>query len=175
MSNQFEGMNEDAKAQLLRAKDMTRRTGTLIEAQLLQLRLWPRIAFDKVLDVSIDPLDIDGKTVNYMLRVTKPPKGKDLARRVEHLENWLRSLLGDDWMLVIKTRQKKGGPGRLLHRGERAAPLDNEPAMPVADLKEYEFKTPLSDFKRYRLRDAAAAFGEASVSLPPIDIKEKKP
>ena len=48
--NQFEGMTEDAKAQLLRAKDMTRRTGTLIEAQMLQLRLWPQVVFKDILD-----------------------------------------------------------------------------------------------------------------------------
>ena len=169
----FEGVTEDAKAQLLRAKDMTRRTGTLVEAQTLQLRLWPQVVFKDVLDVTIDPLDVDGKTVNYLIRMSKPPKGKDLAKRVAALEDWLRSLLGDDWMLVVKTRQKKGGPGRLLHRGTRKAPLDNEPARPVADLKEYEFKTPVTDFKRYRLRDMSAAFSEASVALPPLSLKGK--
>lgn len=173
MSEQFDGMTEDAKAQLLRARDMTRRTGTLIEAQMLQLRLWPQVVFKDVLDVTIDPLDINGKTVNYLLRISKAPKGKDLAKRVGALEDWLRSLLGDDWALTIKVRQKKGGPGRLLHRGLRKAPVDNEPAMPVADLKEYEFKTPVTDYKRYRLRDSAAAFEEASTPLPPIDLKEK--
>jgi len=171
----FEGVTEDAKAQLLRAKDMTRRTGTLIEAQTLQLRLWPQVVFKEVLDVTIDPLDIDGKTVNYLLRVKTPPKGKDLAKRVAVLEDWLRSLLGDDWMLTIKVRQKKGGPGRLLHRGQRKAPLDNEPAMPVADLKDYEFKTPVTDYRRYRLRDIAAASAEVAKPLPPIDLKETKP
>jgi hypothetical protein len=168
-------MTEDAKSLLLRAKDMTRRTGTLVEAQMLQLRLWPQVVFKDVLDVTIDPLDIEGKTVNYMLRMSKPPKGKDLAKRAAALEDWLRSLLGDDWMLVIKTRQKKGGPGRLLHRGTRKAPLDNEPAMPVADLKAYEFKTPVTDYRRYRLRDIAAASAEVAKPLPPIDLKEKKP
>jgi hypothetical protein len=165
----FEGVTEDSKAQLIRARDMTRRTGTLIEAQVLQLRLWPQVVFKTVLDVTIEPLDIEQKTVNYLLRVKKMERGRDLEKRIAVLEEWLRTLLGDDWMLHIKVRLKKGGPGRLLHHGQRKAPLEG-PCQPVADLKAYEFKDAMTSFRRYKLRDPQAALEAVAASN---QIKEK--
>lgn len=172
MSDAFEGVPEDVKSLLLRAKDQTRRTGILCEPQVLQLRLWPRVVFKDVLDVDIDPLDIEAKTVHYLLRVKTPPKGKDLVKRAEVLAGWIRSLLGDDWVYNLKVRQKKGGPGRLVYRGERLQSLDAHTAHPKADLPAYEFRDALTTFKRYTLRDQASAYAEASAPLPPI---EKKP
>jgi len=168
VSDVFEGIPEDVKALLLRAKDQTRRTGILCEPQVLQLRLWPRVVFKDVLDVDIDPLDIEAKTVNYLLRVKVPPKGKDLAKRAEVLAGWIRSLLGDDWLFNLRVRQKKGGPGRSIYKGERKAPLDEHRAAPTADLPGYEFQNALTSFKRYKLRDLPGAFAEASAPIPPI-------
>lgn len=170
----MDGLPEDAKAQLLRARDLTRRTGTLIEAQVLQLRLWPRVAFT-VLDVTIDPLDIEGKMVNYMLRVKSYPKAKDAKKRSDIIATWVRTLLGDDWAINVKFRQKKGGPGKLLYKGERLEPVRG-PARPQADLPGYEFTDALTDFRRYRLRDPRAAFDAASApppAIPPNKPKEK--
>lgn len=169
MTDLFEGVPEDTKAQLLRACDMTRRTGTLIEAQMLQLRLWPQVVFKTVLDVTIEPLDIEQKTVNYLLRVKKMERGKDLEKRITVLEEWLRTLLGDDWQLHIKIRQKKGGPGRLIHHGQRKSPMTG-PSQPQADIKAYEFKDAMTSFRRYKLSDPVAAYEAASASS---QIKEK--
>jgi hypothetical protein len=169
----MEGLTEDAKAQLLRAKDLTRRTGTLIEAQVLQLRLWPQVAFN-VLDATIDPLDIEGKTVNYMLRVKTFPKTKDVEKRANVVADWVRTLLGDDWAINVRFRQKKGGPGKLMYRGERKRPVRGD-AKPQADLPGYEFTDAMTEFKRYRLRDQQAAFEAASAKPAPIPPpKEKK-
>lgn len=164
----FEGTPENAKQMLLRAKDQTRRTGMLVEAQVLQLRLWPRVVFKDVLDVTIDPLDIESKTVHYLLRVKKPLQGKDLAKRFSILDQALHWLLGDDWGYVVKTRQKKGGPGKTVHR---SAPGEAEvyKASPQADLPTYEFKDALTSFRRYRLRDEKGASEAAAQSLPLIE------
>jgi hypothetical protein len=81
---------------------------------------------------------------------------------------WLHSLLGEDWTFNVKVRQKKGGPGKLVYRGARAKPLDEYRAAPTADLPGYEFRDPVTDFKRYRLRDQVGAYAEASAPLPPL-------
>jgi hypothetical protein len=171
VSDLSNGMSEEVRAQLLRLKDLTRRTGVLAEPQMLQLRLWPRVVFKDVLDAELT-VDIEHRILNYMVRVQKPPKGKDRDLRVEALCVWVAELLGDEWAIVIKTRQKKGGPGKLLVKCERAAPIPGaDPAAPVADLAAYEFKDPITEFRRYKLRDQAAAVAEVAEPLPPI--KEK--
>lgn len=167
----FEGTPENVKQMLLRAKDQTRRTGVLVEAQVLQLRLWPRVVFKDVLDVIIDPLDIEGKTVNYVLRVKTPPKGKDLEKRIQVLEQSIHWLLGDDWGFVIKTRQKKGGPGKLLHRGSHAERREDYIAQPKADLPAYEFQDAMTTFKRYRIRNEKEASEAAAQPLPSMEKK----
>jgi hypothetical protein len=75
---------------------------------VLQLRLWPQVVFKDVLDVTIDPLDIEQKTLYYMLRVKTVPRGKDLLKRASIMEGWVRSLLGDDWVFNIKGATEEG-------------------------------------------------------------------
>jgi len=143
----------DAKAQLLLAKDLTRRTGILVEAQITQLRIWPMVSFDDVSDVEINPLDVETKTIHYLWRVRKVPSGADLMRRAEQLGGWVRSLLGDDWKINIKIKQKKGGPGRLIWNGQRKVALSNEEG---EGRVEGKYGAAMVGYKRYRLREKDA-------------------
>ena len=162
----MEGMSEEVRAQLMRLKDLTRRTGVLSEPQMLQLRLWPRVVFKDVLDVELQ-VDIVQRTLHYLVRVQKPPKGKDRDTRTSALFGWVALLLGEEWAMDIKTRQKKGGPGKLLVRCERSAPIPGS-TPPEADLPEYEFKTPITQYRRYQLKDQSAAIEAVATPLPPI-------
>lgn len=160
------GVPENLRQHLLLAKAQTQRTGMLVDGQVYQLRLWPRVVLDDVVDLVIDPLDVEGKVVHYLLRIKKVPRGEDLAKRMVYLEKAVHWLLGDEWVIVVKTRQKKGGPGKLLYRGRRTAEADA--SKPTADLEAYEYQNPLINFRRYKLSDPVGAAEAASQPLPPI-------
>ena len=169
MSEFLEGMDEDIKAQLLRLKDLTRRTAIIYVEQELQLKLWPHMLFDAVDAEAV--ADIPDRAIHYVVRVKgKPPVGKSLKERGEALEGWVRTLLGDDWFVDVKVRQKKGGTAKMLYRGVRQKPITrSDPAR--ADLPGYEFKTALEKFRRYASLDPVKA-AEAVVDLPPFDTKK---
>lgn len=167
----LEGMPEDTKAQLLRLKDLTRRTGVVAETQVLQLKLWPYMLFNIVGNDAEAKLDPYEKHVSWDLRLKgKPPAGKDLKARGETLESWLRTLLGDEWLLDIRVRQKKGGTSKTLYKGARLQPVKG-PAEPKADLPGYEFKDVMATYKRYNSLDEKLA-SEAIEDLPPIEVKK---
>ena len=169
MSEFLEGLDEDVKAQLLRLKDLTRRTAIIYAEQELQLKLWPHMLFEATDTEAV--VDIENKSVHYVCRIKgKPYTGKKLVERVAAMEGWLRTLLGDDWTVDMKYRQKKGGTPKPLFRGQRLKPLtEHEPAK--TDNKNYEFKTALEKFRRYASLDPAKAT-EAIVDLPPFDMKK---
>jgi hypothetical protein len=95
--------------QLQMLKEQTRLTGALHDAQVLQLKMWPLVVFDRA-QGSRFTWDPEKKVVVFMLDM--PTKGKEqkLAwweERVKVLNGWVQVLLGEDWYIEVKVTGKK--------------------------------------------------------------------
>lgn len=91
--------------QLLMLRDLTARTGALHEAQVLQLKWWPLTLFthSKKCEAQVN---VEGKEVTYVIVQTKGKPPKDIKKRYEALNEWTKWLLGNEWVVRIKLREK---------------------------------------------------------------------
>lgn len=107
------------KDQLLSLKDVTERTGTMHDAQVLQLKMWGGIAFGGLdWEAKVDPAD---KSVLYDIASKIPPRRvKDMANVVAALERSVHWLFGDHWLLKVRNNDN------LLYEGKRVLPDVNE-------------------------------------------------
>ncbi len=112
-------MSEIASAsvsqQLQMLQEQTRMTGALHEAQTLQLKMWPLVLFDCA--TSSFTWDPEKKQVLFTVSLTKTKKKatiKVLTERVEVLNRWVQTLLGDEWHVKLKTSGKGSSDGRWI-------------------------------------------------------------
>ena len=93
----------DTTEQLLALRALTRATGVLHEAQILQMKLWPFVLFPKhkvKYELSIDQ---DAKRVIYSMLLPETPKPpKDSQKALKGLEEVLQWLLGTEWLLEVQ-------------------------------------------------------------------------
>jgi hypothetical protein len=156
-------LKEDLKAQLLRLKDLTRRTGLIQEAQVVQLRHWPHVLFD--IGEHETGLDADNRSITFILQLKAPKATSKDRAACKRLEAWVRSLLGDEWLtsVLVAIPKGKGKKRKLvtspLFEGTRKQAFEPRPP-------------PGADFKRYDLKDKKAAIDVAAQDLPPI-VREK--
>lgn len=156
-----DSLSEGVRAGLAQLRDLTRRTGVIHEAQMLQLKYWPRILFPCT-QHSIDYVN-DQKVLTLTMRMTQVPTGDDLKVRVKKIQQWCWALLGDDWAVHLRYRLGKGGKTRELHHGRRRQALQKNAQPPV----EYGLRA-TTEFKRYSHLDKASASVAASEQLPPL-------
>lgn len=97
--------------QLLMLKDLTARMGVLHEAQVFQLKMWPLVLFTHARKCE-ERVNIDGKEIDFVILQTKGKVPEDMEARMNALVDWTKWLLGDDWMVKVKLREKT-----LLRRG----------------------------------------------------------
>lgn len=93
--------------QLKLLKFQTQMTGGLHEAQVLQLKIWPRLIFPEATGSSFT-WDPEGKTLGFTLNL--PPKlrkpRKYWEQGVEILQSWVHELLGGEWVIGIQAGKK---------------------------------------------------------------------
>lgn len=119
--------------QLLVLRAMSARTGVLHSAQVLQLKIWPRLLFQTSTS-STFKVNIKKKTLVFEVEITGKPfvpgKGERVIRpqdAPEVLDAWVKSLLGDDWDIsihVTATGGKRKGEVRKFHYA--AKPVQKE-------------------------------------------------
>lgn len=103
LSNLYQASKEQ---QLALLREQTRLTGALHEAQVLQLKMWPLVAFD-IAVASQFTWDPDKKVVTFTIDVLKAKPTLDWWKpRVEALNGWVQTLLGDEWCIEVKTSGK---------------------------------------------------------------------
>lgn len=95
-------MADQVWAQLGILRGLTRTTGVLHEAQVLQLKMWPRLAIPHAESTEFgwDPIN---RTIEFRARVArgqKPPR--DLVKRLKGLDRSVKSLLGTDVVVRVK-------------------------------------------------------------------------
>lgn len=94
-----------AQQQLLLLREQTRRMGVLHEAQVLQLKMWPRAFFVKSTSATQVAVDIEKKRLVFTVVVGKgkTPEGamgpSAAADRLAESAHWL---LGAEWDVDIK-------------------------------------------------------------------------
>jgi hypothetical protein len=96
----------DWTAQLVMLRSMTERFGSLHEAQILQLKLWP-FTVDPTLDSTKAEVDIEGKRVDFYWGspCTKINIDSNYQKRIRELDNNVKFLLGGDWIMTIHLNQ----------------------------------------------------------------------
>lgn len=92
-------MATDPWAQLMWLRDLTRRTGVLHEAQVLQIKLYPHTVSKAIRNVEAT-VDMKKKVVTYTCDVTK--READFKKRTQMLGKCICELLGDEWQTVVK-------------------------------------------------------------------------
>lgn len=102
----------DRLEQLVALKSITKLTGGLHEAQMLQLRMWPMVIAEEV-EKSETQIDIPNKKVLFKLFLGKPAP-TDMKQRLAKLRENVEWLLGEDWAVdwevsnVRKNRRRSG-------------------------------------------------------------------
>jgi hypothetical protein len=103
--------DEQIAEQLMLLRDITKRTGILHDAQVLQLKMWPLILlpFSKSAKAKID-------TTKYEITFEVDVHGKlpkDADTHFGRLNEAVKWLLGKEWLVRVKVR------GKQVYRGPR--------------------------------------------------------
>lgn len=106
--------------ELLALRDLTKRTGILYEAQVVNLKYWPYVLF-AISDHQILP-DDQKRILTFNLKFTKK-KPKNLKELCYTLERWCWNILGEEWQ--VKMRDARSG--NWLFQGERGVPWKPPP------------------------------------------------
>lgn len=91
--------------QLLLLKELTKTTGMLHEAQVLQLKLYPLVLTHAIR--SEFQFNFDSKEVIFNLLETKGKAPKGLRTRLKLLVNYVHTLLGSEYKVTIKFKNRK--------------------------------------------------------------------
>lgn len=91
--------------QLLLLKELTKTTGMLHEAQVLQLKIYPLVLTHAIR--SEFQFDFNSKEVIFNLLETKGKAPKGLKERLELLVNYVHTLLGSEYKVIVKFKNRK--------------------------------------------------------------------
>jgi hypothetical protein len=92
--------------QLMLLKDLTRRTGLIYEAQVLQLKYWPMLALTHAKSSEVR-LNVEKRVCEFFARIDSKGKAPDdLADRLARLDEAVKWLLGDEWLVKVKLGKK---------------------------------------------------------------------
>ncbi len=84
---------------------MTETTGILHDAQVLQLKVWPRLAMPHATSVQIG-WSASKRTVEFTAKLGKDKAPKDLVKRLKGLDDSVKGMLGRDVTVVVKVGTK---------------------------------------------------------------------
>lgn len=107
-----EGMNDQLRLDLLRLRDLAERTGVKHELQCMQLNMWGFVVWPSS-QAHVVEWDYPKREVRYQFRGRIAKLPKDFDERKEALNAWVKELLGDKYVLVIKHGEE------VLFRGKR--------------------------------------------------------
>jgi hypothetical protein len=157
-----DGLDEGVKASLARLRHLTKMTGAIHDAQLLQLKVWPRVLFP--CDQHTVQHDGEQRVLIVTMRLSEAlPEGDALKQRIKAFERWCWALLGPEWSIRLRARAKKGGKAKEIHHGRRKAPLPKE----VTPEKVLGMEA-VAEFRRYRKPNQAAAAQAVAEELEPL-------
>lgn len=90
--------------QLMLLKQMTAMTGLLHDAQSLQLKYYPLILTHCIKCEFV--FNFDNKSLSYKLLKFNGNPPKDIKKRFNLLKSWVKTLLGDEYIVTIEGYQE---------------------------------------------------------------------
>lgn len=93
------------KEQLIMLKDQTRRLGVLHEAQVLQLKMVPWGFWPTVKSFEVLP-DLEKHDMVFELKLNGK-KPDDFNEQCEKVNQWIKWLLGDEWIVRVRLKGKQ--------------------------------------------------------------------
>lgn len=98
-------IENNLEEQLILLRDLTKRMSVLHDAQRLQLQMWPIVLFQEAKNVQSE-LSMDKREITFL--VQQPGKAtKDFKTSCATLNDWVKWLLGDEWIVKVKLRDKQ--------------------------------------------------------------------
>lgn len=134
----MEKVDASFQEQLVLLRDLTRTTGVLHDAQVLQLKLWPLVAVPHA-TASEFVFNWEDKEIDFRMKV-KGKAPKDLQKRLESLDESVKFLLGDDYLVRVRFQ------GKVVYRGPRKAPV-KQPVELEYDRSEFEHQVFRKNFE----------------------------
>jgi len=98
--------NDKTLQDLLNLRALTDRMGCLHELQVVQLKNWPWVLFNNLTRFDVVP-DVKTKIVEFRFSLSKTKKmPKDSKKRFDALNEWVKTLLGNDWLIKVVAKKK---------------------------------------------------------------------
>jgi hypothetical protein len=120
-------VSADPWEQLYYLRGLTRRTGALHEAQVVQLRRWPLLVAPHASSCEF-AWDSDTKTIEFRLRLIPGKRAPaNLAKRLKVLDGSVKLLLGEDCLVRVRAGS------RTLYTGRRKAVVGEDWRVTVGD------------------------------------------
>jgi hypothetical protein len=94
----------DFKDQLMMLRAMTIRTGSIHEAQALQLKMWPLLIPNVVKAEA--KVDAERKIVSFICESTSNRATKKVTNTCKHIAEWTKQLLWAETTVTIKINDK---------------------------------------------------------------------
>lgn len=132
-----------------------------------QLGWWPQVVFEMQGDEQGKPLaevrvnEVD-RVVEYSLTI-KGELPDDREKRTGAIIGWTQQLLGEEWVVIIQNRKRKGGKYKVIAKGDRLKPLEAKPPT----LTDAPFPDAVTGFRRYRPDGKKFGFDD-EIDLGPI-------
>jgi hypothetical protein len=102
---------------ILKVRDLFRRTGALHDLQIFNLKVWPQLVFPMAKAIKIG-IDFKEREVTYDLTIPWYKFVGDLRTRGEGLNESIHYLLGGDYRLCVRSK------GKVIFVGKRAEAVD---------------------------------------------------
>lgn len=143
-----------------------------LQLAVQQLGWWPQVLFSLQSDEAGKPaaevrIDEKARVVDYNLMLEGVPEGEDLEKRGGALVSWTQQLLGEDWVVHVQNRKKKGGRYKVIFSRDRQRGLDAKPP----ELINAPFPEAVTQFRRYRTERVEAPPVEDLGPILPVDTK----
>lgn len=146
---------------LAQLRYLTASTGALHEAQVAQLKIWPKVLFPCT--ESTVKVDIENKILWFTVKCSRKFRPNERGnRRAKALEQWCHDLLGKDWVVCLEAQYNGGKKKQQLLKGRRIQEpfrkSDNEPE-PILT-------------RRYNGPNLKKVLSTEEEELPDLDLKK---
>jgi len=112
-------VDNDYWSQLILLRSVTDLAGALHEAQVLQLKMWGLLVFQKVPKENIEiNVNLEDKVVIYLVPTITKNIG-NYNKILQGLEKNIQLMLGDNWQLVVKHGGVTKYSGKLKSKNVR--------------------------------------------------------
>lgn len=108
---------DDKWEQLAHLSGLTKTTGVLHEAQVLQLKYWPYVMAPHAKSIETVVFQ-EKKEVRFVLKLGKKAPPSDFQARLDALDRSVKTMLGYDWQVVVQEDRKPCKTNKTIFRSK---------------------------------------------------------